>query len=283
MTYERKVESAIRLLQSIPQDGPIEVSYSGGKDSDVILELAKMAGIPFEAIYKQTSIDPPGTTAHAIEMGATVVRPKKTFLQIVREKGMPTRRTRFCCEILKEYKIHDRAIQGIRRSESTARAKRYKEPEMCRLYPKGEKARVYLPILEWTDSDVDRFIKERGIKCAPIYYDEDGKFRVERRLGCVGCPMVSGDGRYDYLKYPKLLKQVIKAEQSFLDNHKSNKVYTEYGGSAYNIAFLNLFCHSKEEFVERVFPPLFPGTGIDTKKFLEDYFKIDLTFECHNV
>ena len=44
-SYEKKVARAIRLLQSIPKDGPVEVSYSGGKDSDVILELAKMAGI----------------------------------------------------------------------------------------------------------------------------------------------------------------------------------------------------------------------------------------------
>ena len=57
---EKKVERAIRLLQSIPQDGDIELSYSGGKDSDVILELAKMAGIPYRAIYKATTIDPPG-------------------------------------------------------------------------------------------------------------------------------------------------------------------------------------------------------------------------------
>ena len=66
MDYARKIDFALNLLRSIPQeDGPIEVSYSGGKDSDVILELAKMAGIPFEAIYKQTTIDPPGTTKHA--------------------------------------------------------------------------------------------------------------------------------------------------------------------------------------------------------------------------
>ena len=56
---EKKVERAIRLLQSIPQDGDIELSYSSGKDSDVILELAKMAGIPYRAIYKATTIDPP--------------------------------------------------------------------------------------------------------------------------------------------------------------------------------------------------------------------------------
>ena len=42
----KKVDFAIKLLRSIPQeDGPIEVSFSGGKDSEVILELAKMAGI----------------------------------------------------------------------------------------------------------------------------------------------------------------------------------------------------------------------------------------------
>ena len=62
MTEElkKKVDRAIRLLQSIPTDkGDIELSYSGGKDSDVILELAKMAKIPFRAIYKSTGIDPP--------------------------------------------------------------------------------------------------------------------------------------------------------------------------------------------------------------------------------
>ena len=52
MDYKRKIDFAIKLLRSIPQDGPIELSYSGGKDSDVILELVRMAGIPFEAIYK---------------------------------------------------------------------------------------------------------------------------------------------------------------------------------------------------------------------------------------
>ena len=37
--FEKKVARAIKLLQSIPQDGEIEVSYSGGKDSDVILVM----------------------------------------------------------------------------------------------------------------------------------------------------------------------------------------------------------------------------------------------------
>ena len=167
---QKKVDFAIKLLQSIPQDGDIEISYSGGKDSDVILELAKMAGIPYRAIYKSTTIDPPKTIAHAREMGAEVIRPKKTFFQLVSEHGYPSRFSRFCCSILKEYKVCDRAIKGIRRSESRKRAERYKEPERCRVYSAKEKVKEYLPILEWTDEDVAEFIKERNIKCHPLYY-----------------------------------------------------------------------------------------------------------------
>lgn len=167
---QKKIDFAIKLLQSIPQDGDIELSYSGGKDSDVILELAKMAGIPYRAIYKATTIDPPGTIAHAKAAGAEIIRPKKTFFQLISERGFPSRFCRFCCSELKEYKICDRAIQGIRRSESLKRAEIYKEPEMCRVYSAKEKVKVYLPILEWTDDDVAEFIKERNIKCHPLYY-----------------------------------------------------------------------------------------------------------------
>ena len=248
MTYERKIEAAIKLLKSIPQDGPIELCYSSGKDSDVILELAKMAGIPFEAIHKVTTIDPPGTIKHAKDMGATIRLPKETFFQIVERKGNPSRFKRFCCEILKEYKIYDRAIVGIRRSESSKRAQRYKEPEACRVYSKTEKVRQYFPILEWTDEDVERFIKERGIKCAPVYYDEAGEFHVERRLGCVGCPLKGDNGLADYKKYPKFLKAQIKAYQRFLDKHTTSNWYKRIEGSAANAFFYYLFCRSYEEY-----------------------------------
>lgn len=248
MTYEAKIQHAIRLLQSIPQDGPIELCYSGGKDSDVILELAKMAGVPVVPIYKLTSIDPPGTTKHALEMGVEIRKPKETFFQLVERKGNPSRFKRFCCEVLKEYKIYDRAIVGVRRSESTKRAARYKEPEACRVYPHGEKCRQYFPILEWTDEDVERFINERGIKCAPVYYDEAGNFHVERRLGCIGCPLKSDNGLSDYKKFPRFLKAQVRAYQRFLDNHTTSKWYKRIEGNALNAFFYYLFCHSDEEY-----------------------------------
>lgn len=211
---QKKIDRAIKLLRSAQKAYPgqtIEVSYSGGKDSDVILQLAKEAGINYRAIYKNTTIDPPGTIAHAEKMGAEIIRPKMSFLKLIEKSGYPTRRARFCCEQLKEYKVLDVAIQGIRRSESSARAERYKEPQICRIYRgKDNKARVFLPILEWTDKDVAEFIADRKIQCHPLYYDENGKFHVERRLGCLGCPMASDNGLSDFKQFPKLAKAWLR-------------------------------------------------------------------------
>ena len=216
---EKKINQAIRLLKSIPTDkGDIELSYSGGKDSDVILRLAQMAGVKVRVIYKSTSIDPPGTIPHAIKNGAEVIRPKKTFFQLVEEKGMPSRFVRFCCEVLKEYKICDIAIQGIRRSESRARNDRYKEPQICRTYKnKNDRVSVFLPILEWTDEDVDEFIREQGMKCAPVYYDDEGRFHVERRLGCMCCPLASRKKRLEeFRKHPRMVRLYIKAHDKWM-------------------------------------------------------------------
>lgn len=277
-SLQRKVDFAIKLLQSIPTDsGAIEVSYSGGKDSDVILELAKMAGINYRAIYKNTTIDPPGTIAHCKSKGVEIMKPTINFFDLVKKKGTPTRRARFCCEVLKEYKVLDRAIQGIRRSESVKRNKRYKEPEVCREYGrKSNTARVYLPILEWTDKDVAEFIGERGIECHPLYYDEQSNFHVERRLGCIGCPLRSDNGLSDFVKYPKFLKRLMTSAQIFIDTHpqcSSRKKFPD----AYGLIFHNIFCNSYEEYTNRVHGGLFPQETIDPKAFLEDYFKIDLT------
>ncbi len=72
MTNElkKKVDRAVKLIRSAGADGSVvEVAYSGGKDSDVILELARMSGIRYRAIYKNTTIDPPGTIRHVLRGG----------------------------------------------------------------------------------------------------------------------------------------------------------------------------------------------------------------------
>ena len=272
---QKKVDFAIKLLQSIPQDGDIEISYSSGKDSDVILELAKMAGIPYRAIYKNTTIDPAGSIAHAKEMGAEVIRPKETFFQLISEYGFPSRFQRFCCSVLKEYKVCDRAIQGIRRSESRNRAERYKEPEMCRVYSAKEKVKVYLPILEWTDEDVAEFIKERNIKCHPLYY-RGGQFDVTKRLGCMGCPLASRKKRLQFFKEnPKWLKAWIRAGQKRYTSeaYQNGKANFKFKDAFEAMGYL-LFCDNTEQFKEKTYGMF---GDFDWKEFLQKEFKIDMS------
>lgn len=275
---QKKVDRAIRLIQaaskkSLESGSPIEVCYSGGKDSDVILELTRMAGVPYRAIYKNTTIDPAGTIKHARDMGAEVIRPKKNFFQLIREHGLPSRFVRFCCSELKEYKVLDYAILGVRRQESTKRSKMYKEPELCRVYSKNEKVRQYFPILDWTLEDVAQFIAERNIRCAPVYYDEQGVFHAERRLGCMCCPLASRNKRLeDFRKHPNMVKLYIRSAQRWMDTHPNAKSNQKFS-NAYELFVGTTFYDTHNEFKNGT-ETMFGKT--DCKKFLEDYFKIKL-------
>lgn len=277
---QKKVDRAIKLIKAAGKiakehNQPLEVAYSGGKDSDVILELTRMADVEYRAIYKNTTIDPPGTIKHSLERGAEMVRPKESFAELMHTYGWPSRRMRFCCSVLKEYKILDYVIIGVRREESPKRAERYKEPEECRVFSKNEKARHYYPILDWTLADVEDFLQYRGVKCAPVYYDEDGVFHSERRLGCLTCPLKSRRQRLeDFKKYPNFVKIYLRGGYYYRQHHKCWK-NKEYFHNVYEWFVCYLFCDSIYEFQERFGRNLFNG-GVDCKEFLENYFNIDL-------
>ncbi len=267
-----KVAQAISLLCAISDVKPdIELCYSGGKDSDVILELAKMANIPFTAIYKNTTIDPSGTIEHCRKNGVQIVEPEYTFFELIESKGFPTRRARFCCEKLKEYKIKDTAILGIRREESTARAKRYIEPTICRVYGKTSRVEQVLPILNWTLRDVCNFINERNITVAPYYY-KLGTPDYTKRLGCIGCPLASDNGISDFKDHPKMLAKWIKHGQIYLDTHPNVNAHSKFGDACGMMAH-NLFFKNYSQF-EAASISLFGKP--DWKQYLMDYFKIDL-------
>ena len=274
---QKKIDGSIKLLRAVQKSRPneiIEVAYSGGKDSDVILQLAKEAGINYRAIYKNTTIDPPGTIKHAQDMGAEIRQPKQTFFQIVAQKGFPNRMRRFCCELIKEYKIHNTIVMGVRRAESRKRAERYKEPSECRLYNnKTEHVEAIYPILDWTNEDVAEFIADRNIKCAPIYYDENGNFHVERRLGCIGCPLAYKKKRIgEFKKHPGLVKAYIKAGRKYMETHPDSEIIRKYGNE-YAYFYRNLYCTSEAEF-NNINGGLFGKP--DFKVFLEKYFNITL-------
>ena len=272
---KKKIESAVKLIQSAGKDGQIvEIAYSGGKDSDVILELTRMAGISFRAIYKNTTIDPPFTITHVKSKGVEVMQAKKTFFQLVAKKGYPSRFVRFCCSELKEYKILDRCIMGVRKSESVSRNKRYEEPTKCIFYgSKKEHVEAFYPILDWSNQDVADFISEKNLQCHPLYYDEKGQFHVERRLGCMCCPLIYKKRRIEEFKrYPNMVKAYLRAGQQFRDTHP-DAAFTKRYENIFDAFVRFLFYERDYDFQQRKVG-LFGRN--DNKKFLMDYFDINL-------
>lgn len=272
---QRKIDRALKLIQQAGRNGiEVEVAYSGGKDSDVILELTRMAGINYRAIYKNTTIDPPGTITHAKENGAEIMQPKLTFFQLVAKNGAPTRFSRHCCRYLKEYKVLDRSIMGVRRAESTKRAARYNEPSECRFYSsKKEYVEAFYPILDWSDKDVVDFIKARHIKIHSLYFREDGTIDPKRRLGCMCCPLASTKNRLAQLRErPNMVKAYVRAMQKFRQTHPNSKVVKRYA-DVYEWAVREFFYDRQSKF-EQSKNGLFDN--LDYKKTLEDYFSINL-------
>lgn len=267
---KKKIDAAIRLLKAYNNpDEPIEIAYSGGKDSDVILQLAKEAGINYRAIYRNTTIDPPGTLKHVMDMDVEIIQPKKTFFQLIEKNGLPNRFMRFCCRFLKEYKILDKCVMGVRKAESRARNERYNEPSECKIYGRNNYVEAVYPILEWSDEDVAEFLQDRKIKCAPIYYDEQGNFHVERRLGCIACPLASVGKRIkQFQAYPGILRQYVISLRTFRDTHPDVEVCT-YFADEYEQMYFDIYCSSKPEFEEKC-DGLFGKP--DFKGFLENTF-----------
>lgn len=82
---EEKVKIAIERLKLASEMSetyyhqPVVVTYSGGKDSDVVLALAEEAGIDFEVVMAITSVEAPQTMIHAHETARRVRAQGKKF------------------------------------------------------------------------------------------------------------------------------------------------------------------------------------------------------------
>lgn len=71
-------KQAIDILQTFVGGDPYQLGYSGGKDSDVILHLAKKAGVPFVAVHNLTTVDAPETVRYVkAKKGVIIEYPKK--------------------------------------------------------------------------------------------------------------------------------------------------------------------------------------------------------------
>lgn len=212
-----KVQIAIERLKEFEPPEGYYLAFSGGKDSQVIYELAKMSGVKFDAHFNLTSVDPPEVMKFTKEYYPDVKlsKPKLSMFQIIpKEMLPPTRIARYCCEELKERGGHNRIlITGIRWDESYKRTKR-KMFETCF---KNKTKHFLNPIIDWTTIEVWEFINSNNLEYCCLY-DEGYK-----RIGCIMCPMSGKKGMLrDKGKYPKFYKAYLLAFKKMLNNLNKN-------------------------------------------------------------
>jgi len=150
-------EIAIERLKTFEPSEGYYVAYSGGKDSDVILDLVRRSGCKYDAHHALTTADPPEVVRHVKEHSdVTIHRPKKTMWELIAHKKQPPlRQTRYCCQTQKEFGGEGRlVVTGVRWNESTNRSKR-KMVEHC--YRHSGKRYLHV-IIDWTTTDIWNYI-----------------------------------------------------------------------------------------------------------------------------
>ncbi|MGB7050984.1 MAG: sulfate adenylyltransferase subunit CysD [Acidimicrobiales bacterium] len=194
--------------------------FSGGKDSVVMLHLAKRAfwpgRIPFPVMHVDTGHNFPEVIAFrdrtVADMGANLVvasvQESIDSGRVVEDPGLNTSRnrlqTRTLLDAITQHKF-DAVFGGARRDEEKARAKervfsfrdefgqwdpKNQRPELWSLYNgrhrSGEHIRVF-PISDWTELDIWQYIDDRDIELPPIYYAHRREvFRRDGMLLAIG-------------------------------------------------------------------------------------------------
>ncbi len=243
MAIERlKVASEMSLSY---YEQPMIICYSGGKDSDCLLELARRSGVPFIVQHSHTTVDAPQTVNHVRKVfrqleldGIKTIytMPKLTMWQLIVKKKMPpTRLVRYCCFELKEnFGKNMHIVTGVRKSESNSRKSR----SVYENFTKDKNDRIYLDdnderrrlteicakqgktttnaIIDWTDAEVWDFLEDAKTECNPLY--EMGFCRV----GCVGCPMASKKRWKEFEMFPTYKRAYIRSFDKMIEARKAS-------------------------------------------------------------
>lgn len=216
-----RLQDAARL--SLHRYGkPLLITYSGGKDSQVLVALAERSGIDFEVVNSHTTADAPETVYFIREqfrqmegrgINCTIEKPRykgkpTSMWSLIPQKMMPpTRLVRYCCAVLKENTGRDRFIAtGVRWAESTRRKNSrgvmelmHKDPakRIILMGDNDEKRQLFEtcnlkskmtvnPIVDWSDDDVWDYTHSEHLPVNPLYCEG------HKRVGCIGCPMAGG-------------------------------------------------------------------------------------------
>lgn len=223
MFLDYKIQEAVQFLKEYePPEGYI-VKFSGGKDSIVMYDLVKRAGVKYEVFYNFTTLDPPEVIRFMKRYYPEVrwIKPKRSFWQWLVRAGLPTKAKRWCCTKLKHAansrEAGRRIVVGIRADESWKRAKRGRIS-----YNPDARNYVYAPIFHFTEEDVWEYI-ERCKLPYPSLYDEGFN-----RVACVVCPFICGNrrllerhkerwGKY-YEKFERCVAEYFERKKAFYES-----------------------------------------------------------------
>jgi phosphoadenosine phosphosulfate reductase len=139
----KQSQEALKLAAKMSRsyyNAPLIVTYSGGKDSDVMLHIAEscLGKDDFEVLNSHTTVDAPDTVYHIRQVfkklsdkgiKTTIDYHKQedgttlTMWNLIPQKLMPpTRIVRYCCQVLKETGTPNRLCAlGVREAESAKR------------------------------------------------------------------------------------------------------------------------------------------------------------------
>jgi 3'-phosphoadenosine 5'-phosphosulfate sulfotransferase (PAPS reductase)/FAD synthetase len=176
-------------LPSFVEEKSIEhvlCSFSGGKDSLVATHLTHKLlsnhGVPIEVLFVDTTVGLPDVKEYVKKVASScgwklkILTPEKDFLEIASRWGMPTPKRRWCCRLLKLEPLLKYAVElgkqrilfttGLRRDESHRRSKM--KGFFYRRY-NGVEIFYVDPIINWSDGDVEKYIKENNLPLNPLY------------------------------------------------------------------------------------------------------------------
>ncbi len=225
------------------------VSYSGGKDSEVTLDIIQKA-IPhneFVVIFGDTGMEFPdtylcvdNTEKRCEQLGIAFYRSKSKYSPSTTWNifGPPSTTIRWCCsvhktapqllklrEITEKNNFREMAFVGIRADESVKRS----EYEYISLGEKHKGQYSCNPILNWNSAEVFLYIYAENLQLNDTYK------KGNPRAGCLVCPMSRDKSDFmRHINYPQeteaYLSVVKRMSTKELETEEDNKRYIETGG-----------------------------------------------------